>query len=62
MTAPTQPLGQLPQNRLGVLDILLQTATEEQKRGEFYLFASNQPHTYRNDGPVATRFVRNVVI
>ena len=31
ITASTQPLGQLPQNRLGVLDILLQTATEEQK-------------------------------
>jgi hypothetical protein len=24
--------------------------------------ASNQPHAYRNDGPVAARFVRNVVI
>jgi quercetin dioxygenase-like cupin family protein len=30
--------------------------------GEFYMFPSNQPHAYRNDGPVAARFVRNVVI
>jgi len=30
--------------------------------GEFYLFASHRPHAYRNDGPVAVRFVRNVVI
>jgi len=26
------------------------------------MFASNQPHCYRNDGAVAARFVRNVVI
>lgn len=30
--------------------------------GEFFSFASNRPHAYRNDGAVATRFVRNVVI
>jgi len=30
--------------------------------GEFFMFASNQPHGYRNDGEVAARFVRNVVI
>jgi hypothetical protein len=30
--------------------------------GEFYMFASNQPHSYRNEGEVAARFVRNVVI
>jgi transcriptional regulator with XRE-family HTH domain len=30
--------------------------------GEFFMFASNQPHSYRNDGEVAARFVRNVVI
>jgi hypothetical protein len=30
--------------------------------GEFFMFASHQPHAYRNDGAVATRFVRNVVI
>jgi hypothetical protein len=26
------------------------------------MFASHQPHSYRNDGDVAARFVRNVVI
>ncbi|WDU64391.1 XRE family transcriptional regulator [Pseudomonas poae] len=30
--------------------------------GEFYMFASGQAHAYRNDGEVAVRFVRNVVI
>lgn len=30
--------------------------------GEFFMFASHQPHGYRNDGEVAVRFVRNVVI
>ncbi len=30
--------------------------------GEFFMFASHQPHAYRNDGEVAVRFVRNVVI
>jgi quercetin dioxygenase-like cupin family protein len=31
-------------------------------KGEFFMFASNQPHSYRNDGEVAAWFVRNVVI
>lgn len=38
---------------------------EEQRlvgEGEFVSFASNQRHAYRNDGAVAVRFVRNVVI
>ncbi len=30
--------------------------------GEFFMFPSHQPHVYRNDGPVAARFIRNVVI
>lgn len=30
--------------------------------GEFFMFASHLPHVYRNDGDVAVRFVRNVVI
>ncbi|WP_429506575.1 helix-turn-helix domain-containing protein [Pseudomonas sp. 2835] len=30
--------------------------------GEFFTFASNRRYAYRNDGEVATRFVRNVVI
>lgn len=30
--------------------------------GEFYMYPSNQPHAYRNDGTAAVRFIRNVVI
>ena len=30
--------------------------------GEFFMFPSHQPHAYRNEGPVAVRFIRNVVI
>ena len=30
--------------------------------GEFFMFPSHQPHAYRNNGPVAVRFIRNVVI
>ena len=30
--------------------------------GEFYMYASNKPHSYRNDGDEVVRFIRNVVI
>jgi mannose-6-phosphate isomerase-like protein (cupin superfamily) len=30
--------------------------------GEFFMFASNQAHSYRNEGQVRVRFVRNVVL
>ena len=30
--------------------------------GEFYMYASNRPHAYRNEGEGILRFVRNVVI
>lgn len=30
--------------------------------GEFFMFPSNQPHSYRNEGEVTLRFVRNVVL
>lgn len=30
--------------------------------GEFFMFPSHRPHSYRNEGDVAVRFVRNVVI
>ena len=30
--------------------------------GEFYMYASNKPHSYRNEGDVVVRFIRNVVI
>ena len=46
----------------GCLTLMLGDTPHEIAAGEFYMFASNQPHAYRNDGPVATRFVRNVVI
>jgi len=35
ISAADSSLGQIPQNHLGVLDILLQTASEEQKRYYF---------------------------
>ncbi|WP_028623079.1 helix-turn-helix domain-containing protein [Pseudomonas sp. Ant30-3] len=46
----------------GCLTLLLGDTPYEIAAGEFYMFASNQPHAYRNDGPVAVQFVRNVVI
>ncbi|MDI1319840.1 MAG: XRE family transcriptional regulator [bacterium] len=46
----------------GCLTLMLGDTPHEIAPGEFYMFASNQPHTYRNDGKVAARFVRNVVI
>ncbi|MCV4275417.1 XRE family transcriptional regulator [Pseudomonas capsici] len=30
--------------------------------GEFFMFPSNQPHTYRNEDEITLRFVRNVVL
>jgi len=46
----------------GCLTLMLGDTPHEIGAGEFYMFASDQPHAYRNDGPVAARFVRNVVI
>ena len=46
----------------GCLTLMLGDTPHEIAAGEFYMFASNQPHAYRNDGVVAARFVRNVVI
>nr|WP_284739121.1 XRE family transcriptional regulator [Pseudomonas sp. CG7] len=46
----------------GCLTLLLGSEERRIGVGEFFMFASNQPHAYRNDGPVAVRFVRNVVI
>ncbi|NBA97703.1 XRE family transcriptional regulator [Pseudomonas sp. R5(2019)] len=46
----------------GCLTLLI---TDQQHRlgpGEFYMYASNCAHGYRNDGDVATRFVRNLMI
>jgi len=46
----------------GSLSIGLADDVHRVESGEFYMFASNQVHTYRNDGRVAVRFVRNVVL
>ncbi|CDF94362.1 MULTISPECIES: helix-turn-helix domain-containing protein [unclassified Pseudomonas] len=46
----------------GCLTLLLGDAERRIGAGEFFMFASNQPHGYRNEGAVAVRFVRNVVI
>jgi transcriptional regulator with XRE-family HTH domain len=46
----------------GCLTLILSDTAHQIAAGEFYMFASNQHHGYRNDGPVAVRFVRNVVI
>ncbi|WP_144925119.1 MULTISPECIES: helix-turn-helix domain-containing protein [unclassified Pseudomonas] len=46
----------------GCLTVLLGDEERRIGSGEFFMFASNQPHAYRNEGPVAVRFVRNVVI
>ncbi|MBV4458901.1 MULTISPECIES: helix-turn-helix domain-containing protein [Pseudomonas] len=46
----------------GCLTLMLGDRPQRIAAGEFFMFASNQPHGYRNDGEVAARFVRNVVI
>ncbi|WLG82849.1 helix-turn-helix domain-containing protein [Pseudomonas cucumis] len=46
----------------GCLTLMLGDQPQKIAAGEFFMFASNQPHSYRNDGAVAARFVRNVVI
>ncbi|MGY2282893.1 helix-turn-helix domain-containing protein [Pseudomonas gingeri] len=46
----------------GCLTLLLGEQEQQIHAGEFFMFASNQPHGYRNDGEMAARFVRNVVI
>ncbi|MED7668985.1 helix-turn-helix domain-containing protein [Pseudomonas moraviensis subsp. stanleyae] len=46
----------------GCLTLMLDDQPQHINKGEFFMFASNQPHSYRNDGEVAVWFVRNVVI
>jgi len=46
----------------GSLTVVLADHERLLQPGEFFMYASNQPHSYRNDGSVAVRFVRNVVI
>ncbi|WEL74113.1 XRE family transcriptional regulator [Pseudomonas sp. CBSPAW29] len=46
----------------GTLTLVLGDEEKHVATGEFLMFASRQLHAYRNDGDVAVRFVRNVVI
>ena len=46
----------------GCLTLLVGADEKRVAAGEFYMFASRNVHGYRNDGEVAVRFVRNVVI
>ena len=46
----------------GCLSVSLGDDIRRIESGEFLMFASNQVHTYRNDGSLIVRFVRNVVL
>ncbi|MBD8148782.1 helix-turn-helix transcriptional regulator [Pseudomonas fluorescens] len=46
----------------GCLTLTLEGAKKCIGAGEFFMFSSDQAHGYCNDGGVAVRFVRNVVI
>ncbi|SDT25684.1 XRE family transcriptional regulator [Pseudomonas fuscovaginae UPB0736] len=46
----------------GCLTVWLGEEQRSVAAGEFFMFPSNQPHGYRNEGEVAVRFVRNVVL
>ncbi|MGE8394400.1 helix-turn-helix transcriptional regulator [Pseudomonas sp. BIGb0427] len=46
----------------GCLTLEVEGQQQRLNAGEFFTFASNRRYAYRNDGEVATRFVRNVVI
>jgi transcriptional regulator with XRE-family HTH domain len=46
----------------GCLTVTLADQIRQVAAGEFFMFPSNQPHTFSNEGDVALRFVRNVVI
>lgn len=45
----------------GCLSVALADQAHQVAAGEFFMFASNQPHVYRNEGEDGLRFVRNVV-
>ncbi|WP_426141933.1 helix-turn-helix domain-containing protein [Pseudomonas sp. DWP3-1-2] len=46
----------------GCLTIGLADEVRQVGAGEFFMFASNQAHSYRNEGATTLRFVRNVVL
>ncbi|TDV67881.1 helix-turn-helix domain-containing protein [Pseudomonas sp. LP_7_YM] len=45
----------------GCLTVALPEEIRQVATGEFFMFASNRPHAYRNEGTQGLRFVRNVV-
>ncbi|MFK3970610.1 helix-turn-helix domain-containing protein [Pseudomonas sp. NPDC087358] len=46
----------------GSLTVVLPEHSRQLAAGEFFMFASNRPHAYRNEGAQVLRFVRNVVL
>ena len=46
----------------GELTVSLPDQAHHVAPGGFFMFASNQPHSYRNEGQTTLRFVRNVVL
>ena len=46
----------------GCLTLVMDEQVLRFSAGEFYMYASNRPHAYRNEGEGTLRFVRNVVI
>ena len=46
----------------GCLTLVISEQSLRFGAGEFYMYASNKPHSYRNEGDGVLRFIRNVVI
>ena len=46
----------------GCLTLVIDDQALTFSAGEFYMYASDRPHAYRNDGEGAVRFIRHVVI
>lgn len=46
----------------GCLTLVIDDKSLQFTAGEFYMYASNTPHSYRNEGNEVVRFIRNVVI
>ncbi|MFJ7884051.1 helix-turn-helix domain-containing protein [Pseudomonas sp. NPDC096917] len=46
----------------GCLTLVIDDKSLQLSAGEFYMYASNKPHSYHNKGDEVVRFIRNVVI
>ena len=46
----------------GCLTLVIGDQVQRFRAGEFYMYASNKPHAYRNETDAVLRFMRNVVI